>query len=65
MAKKSQYKQKLDYNNTYNRNNYRSFSIRFSIKNETDIIHWLEEKKGIKAYVTGLIREDMEKNQNK
>lgn len=65
MAKKSQYKQKLDYNNAYNRNNYRSFSIRFSIRNETDIIQWLEEKKGIKSYLTNLIREDMAKNQNK
>ena len=64
MAKKSQYKQKLDYNNTYNRNNYRSFSIRFSIKNEKDIIHWLEQKEGIKSYLTGLIRQDMEKNSN-
>lgn len=64
MAKKSQYKQKLNYNNAYNRNNYRSFSIRFSIKNETDIIQWLEKKKGIKSYLTGLIREDMLKNNN-
>ena len=60
MQKKSQYKKKLEYNNTYNRNNYRSFSVRFNNKSETDIIEWLEKKEFIKAYLTDLIRADME-----
>ena len=60
MPKKSQYKKKLEYNNTYNRNNYRSFSVRFNNKSETDIIEWLEKKEFIKAYLTDLIRADME-----
>ena len=60
MPKKSQYKKKLEYNNTYNRNNYSSFSVRFNNKSETDIIEWLEKKEFIKAYLTDLIRADME-----
>ncbi len=64
MPKKSQYKRKLEYNNTYNRNNYRSFSVRFNNKSETDIIEWLEKKEFVKAYLTGLIRADMEASKN-
>ena len=60
MPKKSQYKKKLEYNNTYNRNNYRSFTVRFNNKSETNIIEWLEKKEFIKAYLTDLIRADME-----
>ena len=60
MPKKSQYKRKLEYNNTYNRNNYRSFSVRFNNKSETDIIEWLEKKEFVKAYLTGRIKADME-----
>ena len=65
MPKKSQYKKKLEYNNTYNRNNYRSFSVRFNNKSETDIIEWLEKKEFIKAYLTDLIRADMESSATK
>lgn len=64
MPKKSQYKRILEYNNTYNRNNYRSFSVRFNNKSETDIIEWLEKKEFVKAYLTGLIRADMEASKN-
>lgn len=64
MPKKSQYKRKLEYNNTYNRNNYRSFSVRFNNKSETDIIEWLEKKEFVKAYLTGLIKADMEASKN-
>lgn len=59
MSKKTQYKKKLAYNNQYNRNNYRSFSVRFNINGETDIIEWLEKKKSVKAYLTSLIQNDM------
>ncbi len=61
MDKETLYKNKLEYNNSYNRNNYRSFSFRFNINDEADVIHWLENQEGIKSYITRLIREDMEK----
>lgn len=65
MTKKSQYKKKLEYNNTYNRNNYRSFSVRFNNKTETEIIEWLEKKELVKAYLTSLIKADMEAEEKK
>ena len=65
MPRKSQYKRKLEYNNTYNRNNYRSFSVRYNNKSEADIIEWLEKKEYVKAYLTDLIRADMEKEKKK
>ncbi len=52
---------RMDYNNAYNRNNYRSFSIRFNQKTEREIIHWLESKNSIKSYITELILNDMRK----
>ena len=64
MAKKSQYEHKLEYNNMYNRTNYRSFSVRFNNKSEADMIKWLEKKDSIKAYVTELITADMKKAKN-
>ena len=65
MAKKSQYKQKLEYNNNYNRNNYRSFSVRFNNKVEKTVIAWLEAKDSVKGYLCDLIIADMEKNGKK
>lgn len=65
MAKKSQYKQKLEYNNNYNRNNYRSFSVRFNNKVEKTVIAWLEAKESVKGYLCDLIIADMEKNAKK
>ena len=64
MAKKSEdvYKKKLDYNNNYNRLNYRSFSIRYNVSSEKRIISWLEKKPSLKVYLTELIAEDMEKH---
>lgn len=64
MSKKTQYKKKLAYNNQYNRNNYRSFSVRFNINGEADIIEWLEKKKSVKAYLTSLIQNDMKQSRN-
>lgn len=61
MAKKSQYQHKLEYNNTYNRNNYRSFSVRFNINSEEDIILWLEKQESVKGYLQSLIEGDMKK----
>ena len=43
-TKKTTYENKLEYNNTYNRNNYRSFSMRLNHKKENNIIQWLESK---------------------
>ena len=63
MPRKSQYKHKLNYNNEYNRTNYRSFSVRFNNKSEQDVIQWLEGQSGIKSYITKLTEEDMKKNQ--
>lgn len=65
MAKKQQYKRKLEYNNEYNRNNYRSFSVRFNINTEDTVIKWLEEKEGVKEYLLGLIEADMKKTEKK
>ena len=62
MAKKlTAYQKKLDYNNTYNRENYRSFSIRYNKGNEKKIINWLEKQDSVKTYITDLILADMEK----
>ncbi len=63
MANKTQYKHKLQYNNMYNRNNYRSFSVRFNNNSEKNIIEWLENQDSVKSYLTRLISEDMAKNQ--
>lgn len=61
MAKKqTAYQKKLEYNNAYNRANYRSFSIRYGKENEKKIIAWLEKQKSVKAYITDLILADME-----
>ena len=56
---KSSYAKKLDYNNAYNREKYRSFSMRFNLDSEKDIIEWLQSKNGVKPYLEGLIRKDM------
>lgn len=60
-----QYKKKLDYNNTYNKNTYRSFSVRFNKKTEADIIEWLESKEGVKNYIISLIESDIKKEKKK
>lgn len=63
MAKKmTAYQKKLEYNNAYNRENYRSFSIRYGKENEKKIISWLEKQESVKGYITDLIVADMEKS---
>ena len=63
MAKKlTPYLKKLEYNNAYNRENYRSFSIRYGKNSEKKIISWLEKQDSIKGYLTDLILADMEKS---
>ena len=65
MATKSKYKKKLEYNNMYNRMNYRSFSMRLSRKSEAEIIDWLEKQEGVKEYLLDLVEADMKKNAKK
>lgn len=65
MPGKSVYSKKLDYNNAYNRKTYKSFSVRFNKKTETDLIAWLESKDSLKEYFVELIKKDMEKSNKK
>ncbi len=64
-SKNSSYDNKLEYNNTYNRNNYRSFSMRLNNKKEKDIIRWLESQDSLKDYLLSLITKDIEKSKKK
>lgn len=61
----SSYEKKLQYNNAYNRSNYRSFSIRFDQRSEKEIIDWLNAQNGPKAYIKQLILQDMQKKKEK
>ena len=56
---KTSYEKRLEYNNTYNREHYRSFSMRYDIEKEKDIILWLKKQPSVKAYITELIVNDM------
>lgn len=64
-TKKTSYDNKLEYNNTYNRNNYRSFSMRLNNEKEKDIIQWLESQDSLKDYLLTLVEKDMEKSKKK
>lgn len=64
-TKKTSYDNKLEYNNTYNRNNYRSFSMRLNNEKEKDMIQWLESQDSLKDYLLNLIEKDMEKSKKK
>lgn len=59
--KQTAYEHKLNYNNAYNRENYRSFSIRYHKNDEKHLIQWIEKQEGIKNYITNLIIKDMNK----
>lgn len=63
--KKTAYESRLEYNNTYNRNNYKSFSMRLNNNEEADLIDWLKSQDSTKEYLVSLIRKDMEKNSKK
>ena len=62
MRRLTPYQKKLEYNNAYNRENYRSFSIRYGKDAEKKIISWLEKQDSVKGYITELILADMEKS---
>lgn len=63
--KKTSYETRLEYNNTYNRNNYKSFSMRLNNNDEADLIDWLKSQDSTKEYLVSLIRKDMEKASKK
>lgn len=49
---------KEEYNNKYNKENYKGISFRLSTKNEADLIDWMSDK-DTKSYIVSLIRKDM------
>ena len=51
-------KDRLAYNNAYNKANYKGISIRLNAKTEADIIDWLSGK-DTKACLVQLIRKEM------
>jgi hypothetical protein len=65
MKKKTDYENKLEYNNEYNRRNYQSFSVRFNLDSEKDVIKYLQSQESIKTYLETLIRTDMKKKKKK
>jgi hypothetical protein len=65
MKKKTDYENKLEYNNEYNRRNYQSFSVRFNLDSERDVIKYLQSQESIKTYLETLIRADMKKKKKK
>ena len=50
-----------DYVNAYNRDNYRTISIRFDITNEAHILRAIEQSGSPKGYIKGLILADQRK----
>ena len=55
---------KIDYNNRYNREHYRTISFRFNWNSERDLIDHLRSKRSPKAYIVRLIRQDMKIEQD-
>lgn len=49
---------KMDYNNDYNKRNYKSYTLRFNRQTESEIIEYLAEK-DTTPYIRSLIRADM------
>lgn len=56
---------KADYTATYNKNNYHSYTIRFNVNSENDIIRRITEEGGAKEYITRLIRQDIKARRRK
>lgn len=65
VMKKSDYIKKLAYNNAYNRQNYKSFSIRLNRESESEMIDWLNDMPSVKEYLVHLIQKDMEREAKK
>lgn len=65
LGRKERYKNKLRYNNKYNRLNYKNVSIRFHLEKDRDIIEWLENFDNNKDYISTIIRRDMHGEESK
>ena len=52
-------KKVLEYNKAYNKEHYKSISFRLNMDSESDVITHLSKKPNLKAYIVGLIAEDM------
>ena len=50
-----------EYRNNYNREHYKSFSIRLHHDKEIEIIDWLTHKPNVKKYIVDLINDDIER----
>ena len=59
-------KEKIAYNNEFNKANYLSYSFRLSRANEYNIITWLAQRpEGLKPYLIGLIEADMKRQKRR
>ena len=56
---------KADYTAAYNKRNYHSYTIRFNINSESDIIRRISEEGGVKEYITRLIWQDIKARKRK
>lgn len=56
---------KADYTAAYNKNNYHSYTIRFNINSESDIIRRISEEGSAKEYITRLIQADIKARKRK
>lgn len=57
-------KARSDYNNQFNKENYKQLNIRFSLSKETELIEWLNNFDSPKEYIVTLIKRDI-KNANR
>lgn len=60
LGRNERYKNKLRYNNNYNKLNYKNISMRFHLVKDRDIIEWLLNFDNIKDYVSTIIRRDID-----
>ena len=59
-------KEKIAYNNEFNKANYLSYSFRLSRANEYNIITWLAQRpEGLKPYLICLIEADMKRQKRR
>lgn len=59
--KKARMRATLDYNNKFNRENYKNYSFRLNTSTEADLIEFLENFDQRKEYFVTLIRKDMKR----
>lgn len=56
---------KADYTAAYNKANYQSYTIRFNVKSEADLIRRIQEEGSAKEYIARLIRADIKARKRK